>query len=261
MRRVVQIILIAAGILLVPALIAPFAGLRPPQWKRESPLANPIPVTTVRDGTLTLADGRTLRPAGITRRANITPAQFDEALRIMTAQGFTITRDLGDGTALLHCEPRFYNTCGTSQQGRFFRPGWAGSYLPCPLSELLIIAAYADPTPADSQADQPTSRATSLTPHERWRLQATASQRSELDEPARLIPTQTALRYGTQSLVSEPEYDAIMEAIWQPPPWTLPRDTTPRGADATATYASTSLVQTPMHPTRCHIERMYIRPS
>ncbi len=222
MRRVVQITLIAAGILLVPALVAPFAGLRPPQWKRESPLAHAIAVTNVSNGTITLADGRTLRPAGITRRANITAAQFDEALRIMTAQGITITRDLGDGTALLHCEPRFYNTCGTSQQGRFFRPGWAGSYLPCPLSELLIIAAYADPTPESPNDTESTSPAapltTPLTPHERWRLQAATHIRGTRTTPDRIFATETALQLNPEAHLYDHEYDTLSEVVWQPPP-------------------------------------------
>lgn len=225
-RRFVQIILIAAGILLVPALVAPFAGLRPPQWKRELPLAHAIAVTNVHDGTLTLADGRTLRPAGITRRANTTAAQFDQALRIMTAQGITITRELGDGTALLHCEPRFFNTCGTSKQGRFFRPGWAGSYLPCPLSELLIIAAYADPmpesppeSPNDTESTSPAAPLTpTLTPHERWRLQAATHIRGPRTTPDRIFEKETALQFSPEAHLYDREYNTLSEVVWQPPP-------------------------------------------
>lgn len=115
---------------------------------RDRPLAHPIVVSSVGDGVLHLADGRALRPAGIAFPSD--PAARETAmtlLRIATKQGVEVRSDLGDGSAFLTCEPRFYNWCGT---GRI--KGW---YIPCGLSELLVttghgtIDAHASIAPVD----------------------------------------------------------------------------------------------------------------
>ena len=129
-------------------------------WEREKPLVNPVAVTSVREGVITLANGRTIRPAGVRRREGVSVDAYDNAIRVMAAQGVEIDRDLGDGTAFLKAKPKSYNWCGTrGYKGNPFAR-WAGSYFQCSLSELLIRSGC-----AASDLDN-----NGLTDRERWRL-------------------------------------------------------------------------------------------
>ncbi|MBK7403932.1 MAG: hypothetical protein IPJ41_04690 [Phycisphaerales bacterium] len=206
-----RVSILAAGLLAVAAVVVVFGTdlLHKEVWTRDTPLSNPIAVTQVSEGVLTLADGRTLRPAGVRRSDGVTPDEYDLALRTLVAQGVLVDRTLDDTRAMLTAEPKFYNWCGTrGMEGNPFAH-WAGGYYPCPVSEFLIIARYADPDP-----DQP-----GLTPCERWRLEGTQHFWPPLEDPQRQItrPELTAFRYeGYERLLAD--YDSWLEIAWRSPP-------------------------------------------
>lgn len=177
-------------------------------WEREDPLPSPIAVTCVRDGAITLSDGRVLRPAGVTRRESVSVAEYDNALCVIVAQGVVVTRDLGDGTAFLLAEPRFYNWCGT--RGYHGNPWarWAGSYIQCPLSELLVGAAYADVDLNQS----------GMTAREIWRLEG-VGQVCAIDEEPMLVSRELgALRYDGGVTRHFADFDTTLEVLWRPAP-------------------------------------------
>ncbi len=203
-HRILGLALIAVPLaaFLVPAFLSPF---RTDVWARENPLQNAIMVSSVHDGVVTLTDGRALRPAGINRSPGASPGAFDEALRILTAQGVTITRDFGDGRAFLQAEPKFYNWCGTcATQGRWWTR-WAGSYFQVPVSEMLIKDAYARPS-----LDEP-----GLTFREQWRLEGVEHVFSLDEEPARLSIDLQAFRYDSSAAWFK-DYEAMLAAVWKP---------------------------------------------
>lgn len=177
-------------------------------WERESPLPNAMSVTTVRDGTVTLSDGRTFRLAGVRRREDVSVEDYDNALRVMVAQGVVVTRDLGDGTAFLLGEPKFYNWCGT-RCGYKGNPWarWAGSYLQRPLSELLIFSAYA----------RPDLEQASLTARERWRLEGVGRFVRTGARPVGVSRDLVALEYSG-SVSTLDSFDAKLEVLWKPAP-------------------------------------------
>ena len=176
-------------------------------WKQENPLASPIAVTSVRDGAITLADGRVFRPAGVSRSDGVTAEDYDKAVRVIVAQGVVLVRDLGDGSAFLLAEPKFYNWCGTRNADGIPWKRWAGSYFQCPVSELLIQTAYA--IPALDQAG--------LTARERWRLEGVEHIGGIDVSPTRISDGLGAFRYGgNESYLSD--YDATLELMWKPPP-------------------------------------------
>ncbi len=113
-------------------------------WRRPNPLHAPIARIYVADGAVHLADGRALCPAGVRRHDNISPEEFDDALRVLTAQGVVVERDLGDGTALMIVEPKFAETCGTCASRRSGLERWRGDYIQCPLSEALVAFGLAE---------------------------------------------------------------------------------------------------------------------
>lgn len=126
---------------IVPALL--FGGLywsanQPREWQRPAPLIDAVSAFSVENGMVTLADGRSLRPAGV--EPSVSGEQFDDALGIATAQGVVVTKDLGDGSAILMVEPKFYNWCGTGRM--------AGRYLPVDLSAVLVERGYAKLDPS-----------------------------------------------------------------------------------------------------------------
>lgn len=177
-------------------------------WERESPLPNRISVTSVQDGTVTLSDGRTCRPAGVRRRDNVPVGDYDDALRVIVAQGVVVIRDLGDGTAFLLAEPKYYNWCGT-RCGYKGNPWarWAGSYLQRPLSELLIFSAYA----------KPDLEQTALTARERWRLEGVERFVCEGAQPVRISQDLVALKYD-ENVNTFDDFDATLERLWKPAP-------------------------------------------
>ena len=177
-------------------------------WERENPLANAIVVTTVQDGTVTLSDGRTFRPAGVRRRENVSVEDYDDALRVIVAQGVVVTRDLGDGTAFLLAEPKYYNWCGT-RCGYKGNPWarWAGSYLQRPLSELLILSAYA----------QPDLEQATLTAREQWRLEGVERFVRSGAQPVRVSDNLVALTYNG-NVTTLDDFDAKLAVLWKPPP-------------------------------------------
>ncbi len=176
-------------------------------WTREHRLVSPTEVTSVRDGTITLADGRAFRPAGVRRSKDVTSQDFDKALRVIVAQGVFVTRDLGDGSATLVAEPKFYNWCGTRGADGIPWKRNAGWYLPCPVSELLIQTAYAIP-----DLDQP-----GLTPKERWRIEGVEHLGAMDDAPTRIFDELNALRFGGHAIYLD-NYDATLELMWKAPP-------------------------------------------
>lgn len=194
------LLLIAATALIV--LYANDAFVRQ-VWTRDHPLTNPVAVTSVRDGVLTMADGRMLRPAGIRRRDSVSAGEYDAALRAIVNQGVVVTRDLGDGRALLRAEPKFWNWCGTHNGWTH----WAGTYLQCPVSELLIFSAYADPDVDAVRLDQ----------KERWRIEGAVHLNEGERQPTPIHPDGTKLRFdGGFNLFND--YDVAIEAVWKPPP-------------------------------------------
>ncbi|MBL0871400.1 MAG: hypothetical protein IBJ18_12580 [Phycisphaerales bacterium] len=174
-------------------------------WDRKHPLVNPLAVTSVESGRITLADGRVLTPAGIRRRDNITDQQFDDALRTCVAQGVIINRDLKDGRAFLTVEPKFYNWCGTCARKRGSRKRWKGTYFQAPLSELLVVQGY-----AHIELDQP-----NLTPLERWRLEGT-KHLNPPDKPNWILIETPAFRYDTTPAYML-DYDDFLEIYSKPP--------------------------------------------
>jgi hypothetical protein len=188
-------------------ILARTGTFRAEVWERDTPLIHPIAVTSVQNGSLTLADGRTLRPAGISRPDTVSPDNFDLALRVMCDQGVLVLRDLGDGTAFLLAEPRFYNWCGTRGYKGNPWARWAGSYLQAPVSELLIQSAYAQP--ALDQAG--------LTPRERWRLEGAEHLDAIAESPRRVSEELAAFEFnGIERNLSE--YETLLEMLWKPPP-------------------------------------------
>ncbi len=177
-------------------------------WERESPLPNPITVITVQDGNITLSDGRTFRPAGVRRRGDVSADAYDDALRVIVAQGVVVIHDLGDGTAFLLAEPKYYNWCGT-RCGYKGIPWarWAGSYLQRPLSELLIFSAYARP-----DLDH-----TALTARERWRLEGVERFVRAGAEPVRISRNSVALQYSGDVCTLD-DIDTKLALLWKPPP-------------------------------------------
>ncbi len=177
-------------------------------WYRENPLRGPITVTSVRDGTMTLADGRSFRPAGVRRADGVETEVFDNGLRVMCAQGVVVLRDLGDGTAFLIAEPKFYNWCGTRNHLGIPWARWGGSYFQVPLSELLVQAAYA----------KPDLNQTSLNAHERWRLEGLEHLEAMVSESrTRSSAKLDAFRYdGRERYLSD--LDSTIDLMWKPPP-------------------------------------------
>lgn len=174
-------------------------------WTREQPLLAPIGATSVRDGAVVLADGRVLCPAGVRRVDGVSVEDYDLALRVIVAQGVVVVRDLGDGTAILRAEPRFYNPCGTRRMDGNPLKRWGGSYIQCPESELLLQTGYA--TPALDHAG--------LSAKERWRLEG-ATQLSGVPETP-IADRLMAFRSGGESNWFG-DYDGILETVWKPPP-------------------------------------------
>ncbi len=169
-------------------------------WKCENPLANPVAVSAVNGGSITLVDGRSFRPAGVRLVDSVDPSQLDEFLRISTAQGVVLLRDLGDGTAFVQCEPRFYNWCGTSRT-------LAGSYFQMRLSELLVWSHY-----ASADIDQPR-----LSTIERWRLEGVEHLFGGPGEPTRFVKESSAIRYSSgERLISN--CDETLGVLWKAAP-------------------------------------------
>lgn len=173
-------------------------------WTRDHPLASPTAVAGVRDGRITLVDGREFRPAGIKRRDDIPAADYDAALSACTAQGVVVTRQLEDGRALVMVEPKFYNWCGTNN-------GWthpAGTYVQCGLSEAMVLLNYAVPEQSQS----------GMTPREMWRIEGMTHLNGNVDVgPRALAGLGLAFRMSGEELcLFSP--DETIEAIWQPPP-------------------------------------------
>jgi len=203
-RLGIAVMAFAAGLFVFAAVWN--AGAFQSHWKRKNPLINPIRVVAVKDGALTLESGRVLRPAGIVRAVDVSSSSFDQALRVATFQGVVVTRDLGDGRALLLAEPKFYNWCGTSQRDL----GWMGSCYQMPLSEAMVFLNYA----VIDAAQQ------GLTARERWRIEgASTLTRSWEDGPVPLSSRGDSFRYEASSRYFDPaQYDDVLAAVWREAP-------------------------------------------
>lgn len=166
MKRIRPTILVP--LLLIAALMGILAWkIAPGPWKREHPLLHPTRVRSVAHGAISLADGRVIVPAGVQRRQEVTQEEYDAFLTAAATQGIEVIRETGPDSALLLSEPRFWNSCGTSNRR------WPGSYIRWPLSELLIIAGYADPLPESESRLHP----------EEWNRLADAALYRELAMP------------------------------------------------------------------------------
>lgn len=176
-------------------------------WTRQNPLVAPLTATTVRDGAITLTDGRVFRPAGVRCAAGVGADEYDNAVRVIVAQGVVVVRDLGDGTAFLLAEPKFYNWCGTRGSSGLPQQRWAGSYLQCPVSELLVQTGYA--VPALNQEG--------LTARERWRLEGVEHLGDIPESPTRISDELGAFRYGGGESYFR-NYEANLELFWKPAP-------------------------------------------
>lgn len=176
-------------------------------WVREQPLRSPIAVTSVHEGTILLTDGRAFRPAGVRKLESVAAEDFDNALRVMVAQGVVVIRDVGDGSAFLLAEPKFYNPCGTrGMDGNPWKRG-AGSYFQCPISELLIQTGYAAPTLAQN----------GLTKRELWRLEGVQHFGGVEDSPRRVSPGSGSFRFGVMERYFH-DYEELLETMWKPAP-------------------------------------------
>ncbi|MBS0188319.1 MAG: hypothetical protein JSS51_09630 [Planctomycetes bacterium] len=177
-------------------------------WTRENPLQGAIQVHEVRDGVLKLVDGRSFRPAGVWRGAWMTTEQFDSVLSVMAAQGVVIDRDVGDGSAFMTVEPKFYNWCGTRGcGGRNRHERWAGGYFVCPMSYLLIQACYADPDVQQA----------GLSATDQWRLQGTNRICERRGGPNNWSQTNKAFRYDV-FVRDFANLDETIEREWKPRP-------------------------------------------
>jgi hypothetical protein len=176
-------------------------------WVREQPLRSTTAVTSVHDGTILLADGRAFRPAGVRRLESVAVEDFDNALRVMIARGVVVIRDVGDGTAFLLAEPKFYNACGTRGMDGNPWKRWAGSYFQCPMSELLIHVGYAA---ADLAQD-------GLTKRELWRLEGVQHCVGVEDHPRRISLGSGSFRYGGVERCFH-DYEGLLETMWKPAP-------------------------------------------
>ncbi|MBX9737600.1 MAG: hypothetical protein K2X32_11810 [Phycisphaerales bacterium] len=176
-------------------------------WYRENPLVDPVSVISVHEGKITLRDGRVFRPAGVQRAKNVSPDEFDTALRVMCAQGVVLIRDLGDGSAFLLAEPKYYNPCGTRNHNGIPWQRSAGRYFQCPLSEFLIQSGY-----AVCDLNRP-----GLTARERWRLEGVEHIAGVDPEPRWIAVEIAAFRQGGDERSFE-DYDATLELMWKPPP-------------------------------------------
>ncbi|MBL8760273.1 MAG: hypothetical protein JNL50_03140 [Phycisphaerae bacterium] len=194
-----SILLVVTGIIHAPLI---------PYWQRINTLAAPIGVIKVQDGKVTLTDNRVFAPAGIVPAPGITPDQFDQALRVATMQGVEVTRDLGDGRAIMRAEPKFYNWCGTCGERRTRGFYWRGDSVGCDLAQVLILTHYARFDPAT----------TLLKPIERWRLDAmTHVFESELQAgPCFISEPSKAFRYlGSERYMGD---DQFLEYVWKVAP-------------------------------------------
>jgi hypothetical protein len=176
-------------------------------WERDTPLRGAVPVTSVRDGVVTLADERSFRPAGVRRADGVSTDAFDDAIRVTCAQGVVVTRDLGDGSAFLLAEPKFYNWCGTRGYRGNPWARWAGSYFQCPVSELLVQCGYAT---ADTEQ-------AGLTTRERWRLEGVGHVGGIPESPRRIAPSLDAIEYDADVRCFE-DLDGAIELMWKPAP-------------------------------------------
>ncbi len=175
-----------------------------PYWTREDPLVNPIAVTEVVDGELMLEDGRRVRPAGVVRSSAVSVEEYDAFLRVIVAQGVEIEQTLRDGGAVMAAEPRFHSTSGTGRArgGRY----WAGTFIRCPLSEMLVYAGYAEAVP----------EAALLTPTERWRLQGARRIGAVDGMPWEFRDGADSLRYGPFANLDD--YETFLEFAEPTPP-------------------------------------------
>jgi hypothetical protein len=177
------------------------AGLnigREESWRRPNPLMNPISVVEVRDGMITLEDGRVMQPAGVVPAQGISAESWDRFLRVSTAHGVEVERVLDEDRALLRVEAKFYNWCGTCRS----RGGnWAGDYVQAGLGELAILCGYADLAPDQSE----------LTEQELWRLRGCVELRPD-QEPFRISESSNALRFDSVAFMLR-DIDNYIEAV------------------------------------------------
>jgi hypothetical protein len=200
------VIIAVFGAIAAFAILSEYGAFNVEVWERENPLKNPVAVTNVSNGTITLADGRSFRPAGVQRAHNVSIEDYDYALGVIAAQGVVVARDLGDGRALMLAEPKFYNWCGTRGYNGNPWARWAGSYIQCPISEVLVQSGY-------GQLDLDTP---GLTPRERWRLKGIEHVCPIAESPTRISRDLSAFRYGGIESCFD-NYDEMLESVWKPP--------------------------------------------
>lgn len=199
---------LVAGIMLAPGVI-----IGRDFWTREHPLVNPVAAIGVRDGVISLADGRNFRPAGIRMKTGTSAGEFDKVLMTMVAQGVVVERDLGDGRAVLICEPKFYNWCGTRGCGaKNRRDRWAGGYFQCPLGPLLVVSGY-----AEAVLDEP-----GLDEINKWRLEGASATLAYSDR--RFSRSRGGDSFAYDAWVRElSDLDKTLALRWKDPPEAIGR--------------------------------------
>lgn len=175
----------------------------PGDWIRNKPLATPLAVSSVSDGSITLANGCVLRPAGIVRSPTVSAEEYDAALRTMTAQGVEVRDLVSDETAMLQAEPKFYNWCGTSSRR------WPGSYFQCGVSEAMVYLGFAD-------LDMTSA---TLKPLDQWRLEGARRIRDTEQTRTDINDRMSAFSYSGSAKILE-DFDGWIEVLYQPPPLT-----------------------------------------
>ena len=200
MKRGLWIAVLLAG-LLMSFLVCGEQGIFVREvWTRERPMVGAIDIRSVRDGLMTLADGRVVRPAGVQRGVNISRQDYDLAIQVATAQGVVVTRDLQNGSALVEVEPKFFNSCGTTFS---WWTHWAGEYIQLPLSELLIHTGYA--TQIEDSA---------LTLKEVWRLNGVEKVTGISQPPTKISTRLSAFRFDGSARHLDEDYEFLLGA-WQ----------------------------------------------
>ncbi len=208
-RTILQIVLASPLAIVIVWMLLPLLGELVPRksfWTRKTPLVDPIACTSVKDGVVTLADGRSFRAAGVSKLEEVSATDYDAALVVMVAQGVVMERDLGDGRAFLTVEPKFANTCGTCGRNYGGRFGyWSGNMYKGSLSHFLICTGY-----ARADLSEP-----GLTKRDRWRLTG-VEEHLKLTEPLEIWRPGQSFRYETNGR-GLAEVDEFLE-LWSNPP-------------------------------------------
>lgn len=124
--------------------------------ERKNPLTAPITINHI-EGTQIHTPQGSFKLAGVKFPSDSTGLKTaNQFLKIATAQGIEVIRQVNNETAILRCEPRIYHWCGNDPV--------SAHYEQHNLNELLIILGYAAfDTEADGLTEQEKQRFTAAT--------------------------------------------------------------------------------------------------